>query len=133
MLAGVGGGFLDAGVTGEYFNNTALTGSPSFTRRDDRIDFDWGTNIRPGGSSSDAFSAIGTDSYSVRWTGQLKSRFNETYTFRTTTDDGVRLFIKPTTSSTWTTLIDQWVGQSATEWTGSFALNTNTTYDLRME
>src|SRR5688572_27913841 len=36
-----GGGFTGGGLLGEYYANAHLAGTPSFTRRDVRIDFDW--------------------------------------------------------------------------------------------
>src|SRR5262245_49411555 len=80
-LPAVGGGFTAAGVLGEYFANPDLAGAPAFRRRDVRIDFDWGTALAPGGSTGPGFRDVGTDGYSVRWTGQLVPRFSETYTF----------------------------------------------------
>ena len=44
----VGGGFVDGGIQGDYFDNPNLAGSPAFSRRDVRIDFDWQGNA-PGG------------------------------------------------------------------------------------
>jgi hypothetical protein len=104
----VGGGWLHGGVVGEYFNNDSLTGSPSFTRRDVRVDFAWGPNARPGGSRSPGFSDLGADNFSVRWTGRIMPRFSESYTFKVIAEDGARLFIKATNSVVWTTLLDAW-------------------------
>lgn len=105
--AAVGGGFLNGGLDGEYFANSNLTSPASFERRDVRLDFDWGT-AKPGGSISPSYAAVGSDNYSVRWTGQVSSRFAETYTFKAVVADGVVLKIKPQAGSTYTTLINQW-------------------------
>ena len=59
-LLAVGGGYTDQGLLGTYFNDTSFN-SVAFTRRDVRLDFDWGTATRPGGSNSPAFKALGTD------------------------------------------------------------------------
>ena len=72
------------GLSATYFNNADLTGS-SISRIDATVNFDWGT-----GSPN---SAIGADTFSARWTGQVQAQKNETYTFFTTSDDGVRLWI----------------------------------------
>ena len=104
---GYGGGFTNGGIKGDYFNNTTLTGSPSFTRTDNRIDFDWGNNA-PGGSNSNEYKSVGADHYSVRWTGVVIPKFSKEYTFMTTSDAGVRLVIKDVADSTWTTLINNW-------------------------
>jgi hypothetical protein len=133
-LLSVGGGFTDAGIRGEYFANPALTGSPTFTRRDVRIDFDWGTTVKPGGSISPGFRDVPADNYSVRWTGKVVSRFSETYTFKTISDDAVRLMIRPEGSATWTTLVDAFVlGASVTSRTGTYALTAGQKYEVRME
>ena len=55
------------------------------TRIDPTVDFDWGT-----GSPA---AAIGADTFSVRWTGQVQAPFSGTYTFYTVSDDGVRLWV----------------------------------------
>lgn len=72
------------GLMGQYFDNMGFTGT-SLTRVDPQVDFNWGAD------SPDA--TIGPDTFSVRWTGQVLADFAETYTFSTTTDDGVRLTI----------------------------------------
>lgn len=72
------------GLRGEYFNNSDLT-DHIITRIDPNINFNWG-NKSPGWP-------IGRDNFSVRWTGQIKPRFSETYTFYTFENDGVRLWI----------------------------------------
>ncbi|RYZ05257.1 MAG: hypothetical protein EOO73_20790 [Myxococcales bacterium] len=72
------------GLTAQYFDQLAFGGTP-LTRLDPIVDFDWG-NGSPDPS-------IGADTFSARWTGEVKADFSETYTFRTTSDDGVRLSI----------------------------------------
>jgi hypothetical protein len=69
---------------GEYYTNRYLSGPPALVRDDPAIDFNWGT-----GSPA---PQIPPDNFSVRWTRTMY--FNEArYRFRTTTDDGVRLFV----------------------------------------
>ncbi|MFN4244092.1 MAG: fibronectin type III domain-containing protein [Tepidisphaerales bacterium] len=139
VSAAVGGGFADAGLTAEYFANPTLSGSPAFTRRDVRVDFDWGTTRSPGGSRSPGFRDVGTDNYSVRWSGVVIPRFSETYTFKVIADDAVRLLIRPEPSGGgggggWTTLIDAFVlGQPLTTRTATFAMTAGQRYELRLE
>ncbi len=128
---GIGGGWLHGGSVGEYFANADLSGQPSFTRRDVRVDFDWGTLRGPGGSHTPKLAAVGADGFSVRWTGQVRARFAESYTFTVVCDDGARLFIKPVASGTWTLLVDQW-GTPGTH-TGSFVLDPKQTYDVVLQ
>ena len=75
-LMSTGGGFANAGIMGEYFNNTNLTGTAAFTRSDVRVDFDWGTTQTPGGSASAGFKDVSHNNFSVRWTGQVVPAFS---------------------------------------------------------
>lgn len=72
------------GLVGEYFDTADLTG-PSVRRIDPQIDFPW----------SWASPGLGIDgeTFSVRWSGYLLIDRAGTYTFRTTSDDGIRLRI----------------------------------------
>src|SRR5262249_47322853 len=79
-LLSVGGGFTGGGLLGNYFNNTTLAGSPTFSRQDVRLDFST-TSQAHGGSTSPGYSALGAANWSARWTGQLIPRFGETYVF----------------------------------------------------
>ncbi len=106
------------GVTGEYYDAMDLT-VPVLTRIDPNIDFDWVHGAPAPG--------MGTETFSVRWIGWVQPRFTETYTFHTITDDGVRLWIDGEL------LVDQWVDQAATEWTGNIALIADRMYEVRME
>ena len=59
-------------------------------------------------------SRIPLTDYTVRWTGALQPQFSEPYTFYTTTDDGVRLFIGGQE------LINEWNEESGpTSWSGT--------------
>ncbi|WP_019913291.1 PA14 domain-containing protein [Paenibacillus sp. HW567] len=107
------------GLQGEYFNNMQLSGTPALVRNDAVLDFNW----RQG--SPDA--AIGNDFFSVRWSGKIKPQYSETYSFYTTTDDGVRVWVNGTL------VIDSWTKQSGTERTGSISLQAGQLYELKME
>ena len=106
------------GLLGEYFDNINLTNRFLF-RTDATVDFDWGTGTPANG--------IGANTFSVRWTGQIEPLYSETYTFRTTTDDGVRLWVDNQL------IIDNWVDQAAAPSTGTIALEAGVLYDIRME
>jgi uncharacterized delta-60 repeat protein len=112
------GGTVSSGLRGEYFNNSDFT-APVMTRTDSNINFNWGT-----GSPA---SGIDPDTFSVRWTGQITAPTTGRYTFYTTTDDGVRLWINNQL------LIDKFVPQAATEWSGSIDLVAGQKYDIRMD
>ena len=104
----VGGGFADVGLTGAYFAGPNLEGRPVFERRDVRIDFDWGTAEKPGGSTSPGFADLPHDQFSVRWRGAVIPRFSEPYTFEVDADEGVRLAIRDAGDQPWQTIIDGW-------------------------
>lgn len=106
------------GLTGEYFDNIDFT-NRKLVRKDATVNFNWG--------SGSPASVIGSDTFSVRWTGKLKPQFSETYTFHTTSDDGVRLWIDDQL------VINSWVDQTATVRTGTVTLEAGRLYDIKME
>ena len=131
-LLSVGGGFTGGGIQGDYFANATLSGTPSFTRTDVRVDFNW-QGQAPGGSTSPNFAAVAATNFSVRWTGQLIPNFSETYTFQTTSDEGVRLYLEPANSGNWTTVINDWTAHTSKVDTGTFTMTAGQTYDIRLE
>ena len=90
-----------------YYENVDFT-ALKVARVDGTVNFNWGLG------SPD--SLIGADTFSARWTGQVEPLYSQTYTFYTATDDGVRLWVNGVL------LIDKWVDQGGTEWSGSIAL-----------
>lgn len=110
-----------SGLKGEYWTNQdkTLTGTPTVTRTDVVVDFNWGAG------SPDA--SVTADRFTARWSGKVQPAVSETYTFFTTTDDGVRLWVNNQL------LIDQWIDQGPTEWSGTIALAVGTQYDVRLE
>jgi len=129
---GYGGGFTNGGIKGDYFSNETLSGTPSFSRSDVRIDFPWGNSL-PGGSITNEFKSVPADHFSVRWTGQVIPAFSEVYTFTTTSDEGVRLFIKRAVDSEWTTLIDHWTSHSESNDFSFFNMTAGEKYDIKLE
>jgi type II secretory pathway pseudopilin PulG len=106
------------GLTGRYYNGTAFAGTP-FQSNDSVVDFDWGRG------SPD--SSIGDDQFSIRWTGYLTAPETGNYSIRTSTDDGVRLWVDGVE------LITKWIPQSPTYWTGTISLTAGQTVPLTME
>jgi hypothetical protein len=131
VQAQVGGGYTAGGLQGEYFANANLSGTSAFTRRELRLDFDWGTVLPIGGSNDPRYKNFPIDNFSARYTGKIIAAFTETYTFKLTADDGARLFIRPEGGSTWTTLIDQW--STAGTYTAPSALVKGTRYEIKVE
>ena len=106
------------GIKGEYWDNQDFTGA-LLTRVDPTIFFDWGQ------ASPDP--SMGANTFSVRWTGQVQAQFSETYTFTTTSDDGVRLWVNNQM------LVDNWTNHGATENNGTVSLVKGQRYDIKME
>ena len=105
-----------AGVT--YYDNVDFTGA-SVSRIDPTINFNWG--------SAAPASGIGSDTFSARWTATVEPKYSQTYTFRATTDDGVRLWVNGQK------LIDKWVKRVATTDAASISLQAGQRYALVME
>lgn len=87
------------GFAGEYFNNMFLFGIPDVVRIDPEINFDWGLGS--------PHPLINPDNFSVRWT-KIENFEAGNYTFRTNSDDGVRLYVGGEL------VIDNWTDHAAT-------------------
>lgn len=128
----VGGGFSDSGLDASYYSNPDLEGTPSFTRRDLRIDFDW-EKLRPvGGSTAEPYRSFPRDGFSIRWTGRIIPRFDEAYTFHGEADDGIRVRIRAPRESTWTSLVDRWSEPGAFE-SKPFQMRSGELYEIQVE
>ncbi|MFB0546445.1 MAG: PA14 domain-containing protein, partial [Anaerolineae bacterium] len=102
---------------GEYYNNSSLQGSPTFTRDDLVVDFNWGFSS-PG-------AGLGADNFSVRWSRDW--RFAEgTHRFYAQVDDGVRLWVDSQL------IIDQWHDGPPTTYVAEAYLSEGN-HALRME
>jgi hypothetical protein len=77
------------GLTGNYYNNQFWTAPAAITRVDSTVNFDWG--------SSSPGTGVGSDQFTVIWTGYVQAAYTETYTFQTSTDDGVFLQVNGVT------------------------------------
>jgi fibronectin type 3 domain-containing protein len=75
---------IGTGLLGTYYSDDNLQ-TPVLTRVDPTIDFNW-ANTSPDPSLS-------SNTYSVKWTGQIEAPTTETYEFRVFAGDGVRVFI----------------------------------------
>lgn len=106
------------GLRAEYFNNRNLT-DRVFTRIDATVNNNW--------ASGSPDSRIDANTFSVRWTGEIESRYSETYTFNVRSDDGVRLYVDGQL------IIDQWNDSPATNHTGTIFLEAGVRYDVRLE
>jgi len=96
-----------------------LTGSPVLSRIDGRINFDWWW-----GSPS---SSVNSNKFSARWTGKVEAPASGLFTFTTTTDDGVRLWIDGQL------VINNWVDHSAKKNKATINLSAGQKVDVKME
>jgi hypothetical protein len=106
------------GLAATYFDNSNLSGS-SVSRVDSTVNFNWGAG------SPDA--AIGPDTFSARWTGQVQAIESGTYTFRTYTDDGVRLWVNGQE------IINNWTDHGPVHDSGTITLQAGERYDIILE
>jgi hypothetical protein len=115
----VDGGGAGTGLTGQYFNNTSLSGIPVL-QRSEAIDFNW-RNGSPG-------AGINVDNYSVRWSGQVEAPVSGTYQFQTLSDDGVRMWVNGTQ------VINNWTDHAPTINTSSSVnLSSGVKYNVTVE
>jgi len=105
------------GLRGEYYDNQDLT-NLKLTRTDPKVDFSWG--------SGSPDPTIGPDTFSVRWSGQVKADHTETYTFYASTNDGVRLWVDGQQ------IINRWSDGIVTN-TGTVPLRGGQWYPITME
>lgn len=102
----------------DYYNNTDFTDF-ALARDEEPIDFNWGEGAPD--------PLVGADTFSVRWTGVVVPQFSETYTFSTITDDGIRLWVNGQL------LIDQWIEQGPTEYSGTLDLAAGVPVAIKVE
>ncbi len=117
-VASPAGATTGTGLYGEYYDSRSFT-VRELRRLDSTVDFDWGTD-----SPS---PLLGPDTFSVRWTGQVQPEYSESYTFKTRSDDGVRLWVNGQK------LIDNWTDHGATDDSGTIQLQAGLKYDIRLE
>jgi N-acetylneuraminic acid mutarotase len=108
------------GLVATYFNSADFT-APALTRTDRAVDFYWGTESPA--------PAVGADTLSARWTGNLLPQTSEPYTFTLSSDGGVRLTLNGQV------LIDALTaaGGTFTERSGSIALTQNAAAAIRLD
>jgi len=100
------GGILGSGngISATYYDNIDFTGA-TVTRDDPNINFDFDACCA---GSPDP--AIGPDTYSARWLGDVQAEYTQPYTFYTRSDDGARLWVDDKL------VVDAWIDQGATTW-----------------
>jgi uncharacterized repeat protein (TIGR03806 family) len=119
------------GLLGEYWSSSItggsppnpFPGSPTLTRVDPTINFDWG------GGSPDA--SISSDLFTARWTGSIQPQFSEVYTFTTTSDDGIRVYLW--VNGQRVAVVDSWVDQAPTDHSGIISLVAGQRYNIEVD
>jgi len=111
------------GLLAQYFNDpgdgTHFV-TPAKSRQDPNIEFDW--------ASGAPDPLVQADNFSVRWTGQIKAPVTGAYTFSTTADDGIRVWINGQL------VVDDWSDHAARTVSGAaVSLVANTMYDIKVE
>ncbi|SDD73945.1 type IV pilus assembly protein PilY1 [Variovorax sp. CF079] len=106
-------------LKGEYYNNTALSGSPTRTVAADSADHIWG--------SAKPFSDINADNFAARYTGTFVAQETGTYTFRTISDDGVRLYVNDVL------IINNWTNHSTTTNDATVTLTKGSSFTVKLE
>lgn len=110
--------YAQEGLVGEYYNGTNFD-QKVLTRIDPRIHFSWyNKGPAPG---------VNESSYSIRWTGRLKTPKTGRYKFSAKVDDGIRLWIDDKK------IIDAWRPNDWGEFEGSIDLVANHIYNLKVE
>jgi GH43 family beta-xylosidase len=109
---------LLSGLTGQYFDRVDFT-DLKLTRVDSTVAFNWGT------AAPDA--SMGSDNFSVRWTGLVQPQFSQDYTFYANSDDGVRLWVDGRL------IIDNWVNHAVQEHSATLPLTAGRNYDIRLD
>ena len=113
-----------SGLLAQYFSNAnstnPFTNSPVLVTTNATVNFS-STNNWPG-------ATVGTNQFTVRWTGSVQPQFTENYSFITTADDGVRLYLNGQL------LINDWVDKTnVTSKTNSISLVAQQLYTIELD
>ena len=105
------------GLNSEIWDNKDLAGEPTAVGVDPNIDINWGSGGPPG---------VGSDQFSIRWSGFIIPKETGTYTLETSNDDGVRLWVDGQL------LVDEWYDQVGKH-PAPVDFEAGEVYDFRME
>jgi hypothetical protein len=106
------------GLLGTYFKDVNFN-EVGYTRIDSVVNFNFGTN--------NPAPNIGTDKFSIRWSGQVEPVYSEQYRFYTTSNDGVRLQVNGVQ------IINNFTDHPPTENSGVINLVAGQKYDIVLE
>lgn len=110
---------VTGGLTARYYDNINFTGTV-LERVDATVNFNWATTTAPA-------PGIAAGTYSVLWDGYIKPDYTGIYTFYTTADDGIRIWVNNQL------IIDNFVNQSPTEKSGTISLNAGQSYIIQVQ
>ena len=96
------------GLTGTYYNNMTLSGTPVATQNTQQLQYNW--------NGAAPLPSVNTSQWSAKYTGTLTPTTTGTYTFSVTSDDGSRVLINGQQ------VIDNWRDQGGTTETGTVSL-----------
>ncbi len=106
------------GLIGSYYNGMNFE-TARLNRKDATVNFNWN------GGSPDA--KVNADGFSVRWTGQVQPKYTGAYTFYINSDNGRRVWVNGQL------LVDQWVDNWGTDYSGTLTLTAGQKYDIRID
>ncbi|MBC9797100.1 PA14 domain-containing protein [Sinomicrobium weinanense] len=106
------------GLKAEYYNGYHRD-ELKYSKTDPTVDFDWATGTPD--------ESLGTDQFSVRWSGQVQPLYDEAYTFYVYSDDGAKLTVNGQV------LIDDYETQGGYTRSGTITLAAGEKYDISLE
>jgi hypothetical protein len=109
---------LLSGLAATYYDNADFTGT-SITRIDAQVNFDW--------SSGSPDPRIAPDTFSARWTGQVKPSYSEQYTFYLQADAAAQLWVNGQV------VADAWTVPNSQQASGKISLAAGQLYDIKVE
>ncbi len=107
------------GLKAEYFKGVDLQGKPAMVRVDKTVDFDF-VSVAPS-------DAIGTQNFSVRWSGYIIPKKSGEYDFGATGDDGFRVWLDGKL------IVEDWTTHGAETKTDQVTLEDGHKYAVKME
>jgi len=117
------------GLWGSYFHGKTLdqqtaqgSGVLFAAQQDSNIAFDWGTASSPVKSV-----VVDANGWSARWTGYVRPKFSDLYTFSVLSDGGAKVYIDGVR------VLDNWASTTEMETTGTIALTGSVWYDMQIE
>ncbi|NUP07403.1 MAG: hypothetical protein HOW73_15240 [Polyangiaceae bacterium] len=106
------------GLVGEYFDNVDFT-NKKLTRTDANVNFNW--------NSSAPASGMGSNTFSIRWTGKVMPQYSETYRFYVYSDDKAKLWVNGQL------VVSDTSNGGNSEKSGTIALQAGQKYDIKLE